>query len=590
MSNYIDLPLEGSSAGVNSLNTLTGALTLVAGPGISIAPGGAIITISATGGSGTVTSVALVDSTGLFNITGSPITTSGTLTLSSLQNQSPNTFFAGPATGGAAPPTFRAITAADIAALTGSFLLNGGNTTGSTVSAGTTDAQEFDLITNGLARVQIDSDGMVGIGFTPQTGTRLVVEAQDLTPTLSRGLAVGGRSNTTSNIANNTFGIQSNAIVTVDAGFSNSAINAGIIGFSERGTTAADAGDVMGLVGIVAGIDIEDTNATASTSIAAAFAIQNTVTSGSVIDLYDIVVFPGTLTGSTITNHYGLFINPDDLGIKINYLTGLTQFGGTYALPTSVVEINGDLGLNGSTSGKFTQAAANITTSYSIKWPASQGAANTIISNSDGSGNLSWISTLLDAGGALSIDYFARNLWAGALSIGFGTRQLFSSAGTLSLDWSTSGILSTGTGTELRLAGGTSGYVGVSAPAAPVSYSLVMPAAQGASSTVLTNDGAGNLSWVTAAVSLLSNKELFTLSGTNITNQYIDLTQVAQTNSIDFLVKGGGVQIEGTSYDYTVSYTGGGGGNTRITFKNDLATGGVSALIAGDIVVVKYLY
>ena len=56
------------------------------------------------------------------------------------------------------------------------------------------------------------------------------------------------------------------------------------------------------------------------------------------------------------------------------------------------------------------------------------------------------------------------------------------------------------------------------------------------------------------------------------------------------MVKGGGIQIEGASFDYSVNYTGGAGGNTRITFLNDLATGGASALIAGDVVVAQYEY
>lgn len=86
----------------------------------------------------------------------------------------------------------------------------------------------------------------------------------------------------------------------------------------------------------------------------------------------------------------------------------------------------------------------------------------------------------------------------------------------------------------------------------------------------------------------IGKKELFVLSATNITNQYIDLSFVAETDSISFLVKGGGEQIEGASYDYTVNYTGGAGGNTRITFVNGLATGGVSALVAGNVIVIQY--
>lgn len=69
--------LIGNSVG----NTLSKA-TLSAGTGITITNGNGTITIAATGGgTGTVTSVALTTPTGL-SVTGSPITTSGTLALS----------------------------------------------------------------------------------------------------------------------------------------------------------------------------------------------------------------------------------------------------------------------------------------------------------------------------------------------------------------------------------------------------------------------------------------------------------------------------------------------------------------------------
>lgn len=48
--------------------------------------------------------------------------------------------------------------------------------------------------------------------------------------------------------------------------------------------------------------------------------------------------------------------------------------------------------LYGSTSGTITQQANNVTTSYSVKWPAAQGASSTFLAN-DGSGNLSWLSS-----------------------------------------------------------------------------------------------------------------------------------------------------------------------------------------------------
>lgn len=64
------------------------------------------------GGSGTVTSVGL-SLPSIFSVSGSPVITSGTLT-GTLATQTANTIFAGPTSGGAATPTFRALVAADL--------------------------------------------------------------------------------------------------------------------------------------------------------------------------------------------------------------------------------------------------------------------------------------------------------------------------------------------------------------------------------------------------------------------------------------------------------------------------------------------
>jgi hypothetical protein len=65
--------------------------------------------------SGGVTSVALADgsTSPIYNISGSPVTTTGTLTFT-LANQSANLVFAGPSSGGAAQPGFRALVSADL--------------------------------------------------------------------------------------------------------------------------------------------------------------------------------------------------------------------------------------------------------------------------------------------------------------------------------------------------------------------------------------------------------------------------------------------------------------------------------------------
>jgi hypothetical protein len=68
-----------------------------------------------TGSSGTVTSVGLADTSTvpIYTITNSPVTGAGTIDMT-LKTETANRVFAGPTTGAAAQPTFRAIVAADI--------------------------------------------------------------------------------------------------------------------------------------------------------------------------------------------------------------------------------------------------------------------------------------------------------------------------------------------------------------------------------------------------------------------------------------------------------------------------------------------
>ncbi|MBW6491959.1 MAG: phage tail protein [Lentimicrobium sp.] len=97
-------------------------MKLVAGTNVTLSGandnGYYAVTINAaggSGGSGTVTSVALT-APNIFGVTGSPVTTIGTLALS-LAAQTANRVWAGPVSGGSAQPTFRSLVAADIPAL-----------------------------------------------------------------------------------------------------------------------------------------------------------------------------------------------------------------------------------------------------------------------------------------------------------------------------------------------------------------------------------------------------------------------------------------------------------------------------------------
>ena len=139
----------------------------------------------------------------------------------------------------------------------------------------------------------------------------------------------------------------------------------------------------------------------------------------------------------------------------------------------------------------------------------------------------------------------------------------------------------------LRLSGSSSGYVGFAPAADAGSTTYTLPDADGSSGQVLTTDGSGVLSWVAQPA---NDKKTIVLVSGDITNQYVDLDHVAKAGSIMLMVKGGAPALEGSSYDYTVNLTGGAGGVTRITFANDLATGGASALVAGDVLQINYVY
>lgn len=80
----------------------------------------------ASGGAGSVTSVAIAVPVRQ-SVSGSPITGSGTITISD-NNQSAGTAFMGPASGGAAAPTFRAIQSSDTPLSVIGFVMNTGAT------------------------------------------------------------------------------------------------------------------------------------------------------------------------------------------------------------------------------------------------------------------------------------------------------------------------------------------------------------------------------------------------------------------------------------------------------------------------------
>lgn len=127
---------------------------------------------TAAGAIGTVTSVAMTVPS-ILSVAGSPITTAGTLAVT-LATQAANLVFAGPATGAAAAPTFRALVADDIPALPASKITSGILATprGGTGISNATGSLTFDGATT------ISGGGTLALGgfaFTiPATGTAII--------------------------------------------------------------------------------------------------------------------------------------------------------------------------------------------------------------------------------------------------------------------------------------------------------------------------------------------------------------------------------------------------------------------------------
>jgi len=81
-----------------------------------------------------------------------------------------------------------------------------------------------------------------------------------------------------------------------------------------------------------------------------------------------------------------------------------------------------------------------------------------------------------------------------------------------------------------------------------------------------------------------NDKAEYILDGTDISNGYVDLTEVALTDSIHFIFYGSGL-LSREGVDYTVNYTGGVSSKTRIDFSAH-----TPALVATDVVLIQYQF
>lgn len=180
ISDLDSLNLTDGQLLIGSANGTLAASTLTAGSNVVITNGPGGITISAsvnTSMIGTVMSVAATVPSTLFNLVGSPITSTGTLAFT-LVNQSANTFFAGPTTGGG-QPSFRSMVYADMPQLLQNQIYMGS-------AANLTDARTL-AASGGLTLTVSNTTATFGT-----TGLLATVQAAQAAKTVFAGPTTGG--------------------------------------------------------------------------------------------------------------------------------------------------------------------------------------------------------------------------------------------------------------------------------------------------------------------------------------------------------------------------------------------------------------
>lgn len=150
------------------------------------------------GGSGTVTSVGL-SAPSILSVSGSPVTTSGTLALS-LATQVANRVFAGPASGADATPAFRALVADDVPTLNQNTTGTASNITASSNTSLTSLANlaTVGTITSGTWNATTIAVANGGTGQTTYTDGQLLI-GNSSGNTLSKATITAGAGITITN-------------------------------------------------------------------------------------------------------------------------------------------------------------------------------------------------------------------------------------------------------------------------------------------------------------------------------------------------------------------------------------------------------
>ena len=317
-------------------------------------------------GSGTVSSVAFADdsSTPIYNVSGSPVTTTGTLAIT-LATQSANTIFSGPASGSAAQPGFRTLVSADIPN-------NAANTTG-TASDITTTSNSTLVTLSSLSLPTSQLSGTISLS-TQASGTLQAAQFPALTGDITT--TVGSLVTTLATVNSNVGSFGSSTSIpsfTVNA--------KGLITAASGNAVVAPAGTLSGTTlnssvvsSSLTSVGTISSGTWAGTSIAIAHGGTGQITASAAFN----ALSPITATGDLIVG------NGTNSATKLAIgSTGqiLTVSGGTaaWAAPASGGTVTSVALSDGSSTPIYSISGSPVTASGTLTFTLSTQSANTVL-------------------------------------------------------------------------------------------------------------------------------------------------------------------------------------------------------------------
>jgi hypothetical protein len=466
-----------------------------------------------TAGSGSVTSVD-VTLPSIFSVSGGPVTTSGTIA-ASLANQNANLVLAGPSSGGAATPSFRALVPGDMTLASAKIVVGNASSVGAPVSMSgdvTIDNTGATTVASvGGASAASIASAVTANGAATSANTASTIVKRDAASKINTSGVMynGSTSGAVSVVPAATVTSYTLTLPTAQGGASTFLQNDGS-GNLSWGSAGAGSVTSVGL-SLPSLFSVSGSPVTTSGTLSATLATQSAN-----------LVFAGPSSGGATAPTFRALVATDipALSYAPSALTSAQIFVGNGSNVATGVAMSGDATITNAgvvslkstgTAGTYTKvttdaqgrvtsgsalASGDVTTALGFTpMSSSLASANIFVGNAGGaatavapSGDVSMTNagafTVASVGGVS-----AANVASGA-----NAANAASSANTASVIVMRDASKKITSGGEI-LTGSTSGTLTVNPAATTTSYSVTMPSAQGAANTVLLNDGSGNLSW-----------------------------------------------------------------------------------------------